>query len=205
MDTHFNASTHAEKPRWILIGKATRALLLVLGLVLGFPGQGRALPATTAEAIVAAIGFEPIMLTEVLAYRNVFATRDSIAVVTARLIDERLLAHEARRYGMEKNASQPDATSPLALWQDKETQRFLRDARLARQFLQFRFGEFVPVTREAIARYLREHPEIRGATQSERERTARQNLLPVVRAQREREFKEELRVRADVRFMVDDY
>jgi len=153
----------------------------------------------TTEAVVAAIGYEPILLTEALAYQRAFGLSGSLRLTVEQMVDERLLAQEARRYGIE--AAHPSSSPPA---DDKESQRFKHDRALAAQFLKFRFGEFVPVTREDVAGYLVAHPDTPGRDAEEKNRIARERLLPTLRSRREAAFKTELRVRAEVRFMVDD-
>lgn len=162
--------------------------------------------APMAEAVVAAIGYEPILLTEVLAYQQIVSEPITLRAAVEQLVDERLLAQEARRYGLESESGLPPVKIPGAepgSPEAKAAQRFIRDRALAVQFLKFRFGEFVPVTREEIADYMRTHPETSGLELAQRERIARERLLPIVRARREAAFKAELRIRSEVRFMVE--
>lgn len=179
--------------------------VLCLNVLLLTASPARAAPSLPplAEAVVAAIGYEPILLTEVLAYQQCFGIAGSLRSAVEQLVDERLLAQEARRYGLETALWVPPAKFAAESPEAKTKQRFTHDRALAEQFLKFRFGDFVPIAREEIATYLKAHPETAALGAAQREGIAREKLFPIVRARRETAFKAELRIRAEVRFMVE--
>jgi hypothetical protein len=60
-----------------------------------------------ADEVVAAIGFQIVPHSTYLAYRAAFAPEQVPAVALQRLIDDRILAIEARRYAIAPDAGEP--------------------------------------------------------------------------------------------------
>lgn len=157
------------------------------------------------DGVVAAIGYDIVTRSLLEAYRGAFGPTRTEAEALRALVDERLLSAEARRYGLvvpavafrEALAGHP---APAGIRGD-EWRAVIADRVLSVQFLAFRFGDFVPVGRDDVTAYVASHPELRGLSPEAREAEARERLLPVLRARREEAFKEELRLRAEVRWM----
>ncbi|MEB3329409.1 MAG: hypothetical protein VKQ33_09285 [Candidatus Sericytochromatia bacterium] len=158
------------------------------------------------DGVAAAIGYDVVPWSLLRAYRAAFWPDEEAAAALAALIDERLLGAEARRYGL-----QPDtrALAELAArhpspdgFTEGEWREVLTDRALARQLLAFRFGDYVPIEREAILAYLASHPQGPAVSPEAREAAARAALLPEARARREAAFKAELRARAEVRLVA---
>jgi hypothetical protein len=165
-----------------------------------------AAPSQLVDGVAAAIGYEVVSWSLLRAYRAAFWPGATEAVALAALIDERLLGAEARRYGLK-----PDGRAVAGLkaqhrvppgFGEDEWAEVLTDRALAGQLLAFRFGDYVPIEREAILAYLASHPQLPGATQDAREAAARAALLPEARARREAAFKAELRARGEVRVIA---
>lgn len=174
--------------------------LLVGALTLGAPAPAIA---EVIDGVVAAIDYKPIALSILEAYRRAFWPQQPAAVALDRLIDDRLLAAEARRYG--QTLSDSALAEGLARWPkpagllEAEWRQVVADHVQARQFLTFRFADFVPISREELRAYYAAH---RGEFQrpfEEVEPLIRERLTPAVRARREQAFKQELRSRSQVR------
>jgi hypothetical protein len=172
-------------------------------MVLALAAPVAAAPPELVDGVAAAIGYEVVSWSLLRAYRAAFWPGATEAVALAALIDERLLGAEARRYGLK-----PDGRAVALLkaqhrvppgFGEDEWAEVLTDRALAGQLLAFRFGDYVPIDREAILAYLASHPQVPGATQDAREAAARAALLPEARARREAAFKAELRARGEVR------
>jgi hypothetical protein len=175
-------------------------------MVIALAAPVAAAPPQLVDGVAAAIGYEVVSWSLLRAYRAAFWPGATEAVALAGLIDERLLGAEARRYGLK-----PDGRAVAGLkaqhrvppgFGEDEWGEVLTDRALAGQLLAFRFGDYVPIEREAILAYLASHPQPPGATQDAREAAARAALLPEARARREAAFKAELRARGEVRVIA---
>ncbi|MEB3221804.1 MAG: hypothetical protein VKS61_06960 [Candidatus Sericytochromatia bacterium] len=180
---------------------------VVLVSVLAGPAQAASPgPSPVVDGVAAAIGYEVVPRSLLVAYRGAFLPRADEGVALAALIDERLLGAEARRYGLapdERAVAQLLAQQPVPPgFQAEEWRQVLTDRVLAGQLLAFRFGDYVPIGREAIEAYLVAHPQPASVGREAREASARAALLPEARARREAAFKAELRSRAEVRLMA---
>lgn len=163
--------------------------------------------AVEADAIVAAIGYEVVARSTLVAYRESFAPKQAPAEVLQTLIDNRLLAAEARRYAISSGSADVAALRQAhpapPTFTAAEWDRLLRERVLARKFLDFRFGDFVPVSRDAVLALMQAKPaEFKGDTMAN-EAKARKMLLPAARAEREQAFLLALRDRGEVRFVPD--
>ncbi len=174
------------------------AVLLLAGPAAAVEGAWR-----EADAMVAAIGYQVIPRSLVNAYQRAFAPHQPAAVVLQALIDDRLLAAEARRYAIAPVAGeleQARAAHPLPEgFAQAEWDQIVLDRALARRFLDFRFGDFVPVSREEIRAFIQANPTGFKGTAAANEAKARGLLLPMARSRREEAFKAELRDRVHVR------
>jgi hypothetical protein len=181
--------------------------LLACLVTIGFasPAWADGGPPRVVDGVAAAVGYEVVTRSLLHAYRAAFWPGASDAVALEALVDERLLGAEARRYGLT-----PDARGLARLvaqqpappgFRETEWREVLVDRVLAGQLLAFRFGDYVPIEREAILAYLAAHPQLSGVTPEAREAAARAALLPEARARRETAFKAELRARAEFRMV----
>lgn len=175
------------------------AIALALGLTFTpVPAQ-----AAQIDAIVAAIEHNAIALSTLEAYRQAYAPEQPPAVALQQLIDDQLLAKEANRYGQtltndEVKAAIAQVPRPGTLTQ-LEWEALAASHMLARRFLDFRFGDFVPVSRDEVRAYYEAHRDRFPQALDAVEEDIRQLLVPVVRARRVSAYKDELRVRYDVR------
>jgi hypothetical protein len=159
--------------------------------------------AEVVDGVAAAIDHQPVALSLLRAYHGVFEPDIKLEDALQRLIDDRLLANQARRYGQSltplelsrERVKHPKPPGPS----DEEWLQLVTDRALAARFLEFRFGEFVPVTREQLQAYYNAHRKDFPGTLAEEEERVRMVLAPLARARREERFKRELRERADVR------
>lgn len=186
--------------------RSSAVVLIVVALLAGAAPVRAAEGAwREADAVVAAIGYRVIPRSLVEAYRAAFEPSQPAAVALRTLIDDRLLAAEARRYLLAPKAGELEAARadhPLpAGFADAEWDQVLLDRVLARRFLDFRFGDFVPVTREEIRAFIKANPAGFKGTAEANEAKARSLLVPMVRAKREEAFKAELRDRVHVRLV----
>lgn len=163
-----------------------------------------ALPADRpVDGVVAAVEADVFALSLLEAYQRAFFPRADRETAVGRLIDERLLAAEARRYGR--------AIAPAALaaarkahptpagFDTAEWDAVLSDRLQAQAFLDFRFGEFVPIPREDVQAYYDAHRERFPRPFEEEEAAVRQALAPLARARKEIEYRRALRDRAEWR------
>jgi hypothetical protein len=74
---------------------------------------------------------------------------------------------------------------------------------LAKRFLDFRFGDFVPIAREDVRAFIQAHPKAFIGTDDANEAKARALLLPAARSKREDAFLDELRARMAVRIVPE--
>lgn len=164
-----------------------------------------ATPAAAAriDATVAAIGYDAIALSTLEAYQKAFAPGQKPAIALQRLIDDFLLAKEAGRYGqsvtnddVRKEAAKTRIPGTLS---EAEWQVVVANRLLARRFLRFRFGDFVPVSRDEVRAYYEAHRDRYSQPLEAVEEEIRALLVPVVRQRRVDAYKEELRLRYDVR------
>jgi hypothetical protein len=162
-------------------------------------------PAVAAQidAIVAAIEHDAIALSTLQAYRQAYAPEQPPAVALQQLIDDQLLAREANRYGQTLTNDQVKAAiaklpRPGTLTQ-LEWENLAASHLLAQRFLDFRFGDFVPVSRDEVRAYYDAHRDRFPQAFDAVEEDIRQLLVPVVRARRVSAYKDELRTRYDVR------
>jgi hypothetical protein len=177
---------------------------LALALVLAFAAPA---PAAVVDGVVAATGREAIALSLFRAYHAAFWPDQPAPTAIRHLIDERLVAGQARRYGQdlkpaelaEVRKAHPRPAGPTP----EEWDRLIADHELAARFLQFRFGDFVPVTRDQEQAYYQRHRDAYpGSFEAEQPRI-HARLVPQVRARRIERFLTELRDRADVRIDLD--
>lgn len=184
------------------------ALALVAVLHLAAPaGAQPAAPAAAsfreADALVAAIGYQVIPRSLVVAYQRAFMPAQPAAMALQALIDDRLLAAEARRYALgprHKELDEERRRFPLPEgFAATEWDQILLDRVMSRRFLAFRFGDFVPVSREDVRAFIQANPAGFKGSAEANEAKARALLLPMVRSKREEAFKAELRERVHVR------
>lgn len=161
----------------------------------------------SADAVVAAIGFTIVPRSVYVAYRAAFAAEHPPAVALQKLIDDRLLAIEARRYALAPVAGELEAARALNPLPDgfapSEWDEVLQVRILAKRFLDFRFGDFVPIPREEIRALIGAYPKVFKGPQEADEAKARALLLPAARSKREDAFLEELRARVPVRIVPE--
>ncbi|MEB3195714.1 MAG: hypothetical protein VKP62_00780 [Candidatus Sericytochromatia bacterium] len=197
----FEATPPARSGTWWVL-----ACGVLLGVWLAGAERCLAQPAQDAlllDRVVATVEYDPVLLSTLKAYQRSFHGAASLEQALEALLGDRLLAREALRYGFA--VSDQALTAEISRhpapegFGGAEWERLLEDRALARQFLTFRFGDFVPISREDIAAYLKGHPEAPGASLAAREQWARDRLAPIARAQRENAFREELRRRGYVR------
>lgn len=160
-----------------------------------------------ADGVVAAIEFNAIMLSTLRAYQQAFMPEQPAAVALEALINDSLLAREANRYGqtipneqVKKEAAArpvPGTLTPI------EWQQLLAMHLLAQRFIDFRFGDFVPVSREEIKAYYEAHRNQFFGPIDQYEELIRGLLVPAVRARRVASYEEELRTRYNVRINGD--
>ena len=160
-----------------------------------------------ADEVVAAIGFQIVPHSTYLAYRAAFAPEQVPAVALQRLIDDRILAIEARRYAIAPDAGELEAARVrYALpegFAPSEWDEVLLARILAKRFLDFRFGDFVPIAREDVRAFIQAHPKAFIGTDDANEAKARALLLPAARSKREDAFLDELRARMAVRIVPE--
>lgn len=159
--------------------------------------------AAQVDAIVAAIEYNAVALSTLEAYRQAFEPEQVPAVALQRLIDDMLLAREATRYGQSVTNDEVRAAAgtkaPPGTLTTLEWHNMLANRLLAQRFLDFRFGDFVPVSRDEINAYYEAHRDRYPQTLDAVEEAIRALLVPVVRARRVAGYKDELRLRYDVR------
>lgn len=159
--------------------------------------------AETVDVVVASIDFRVVALSLLANYRQVFAPSQPPAIALQMLIDDRLLANEARRYGQNltpqaMKAAQARYPRPGDLT-EVEWRLLLGDHELAKQFLEFRFSEFVPISRDELRAYYEANKAAYTQPFEEVEERIRTRLLPAARARQIEAYKAELRSRAQVR------
>lgn len=159
------------------------------------------------DAIVATIDRSPIAATTLEAFRARYAADEPPGVALQRLIDDRLVVREARRYALELPAGKLEAalkaSPPPPGFTRPEWAGIVADHLLARQFLAFRFGEFVSMTRNQVRTFYTEHRDRFPGPFDREEPAVRDALRPIVQGQREQEFLVELRRRSDVVIFPD--
>lgn len=159
--------------------------------------------AELVDVVVASIDFRVVAASLLANYRAVFAPAQPPAIALQMLIDDRLLANEARRYG--QNLTPEAMKAALAKYPrpgdltEAEWRLLLGDHLLAQQFLEFRFSEFVPISREAVLEFYKGHRDAFPEPFEAVEERVRQRLLPAAKARQIAAYKEELRSRAQVR------
>lgn len=183
--------------------------LFLTALLAGAPAfaQAPSPGAGPADGVVAAIEFNAIMLSTLRAYQQAFMPEQPAAVALEALINDSLLAREANRYGqtlpnelVKKEAAErpvPGTLTPL------EWQQLLATHLLAQHFIDFRFGDFVPVSRDEIKAYYEAHRDRFPGSLDAHEEAIRTLLVPAVRARRVASYEEELRTRYNVRINAD--
>jgi hypothetical protein len=178
-------------------GKLSSLALAAL-LALASPAQ-----AALVDGVVAATGRDAIALSLFRAYHTAFWPDQPAAAAIRHLIDDRLVAAQARRYGQDLKPQElaaarqahPRPAGPTP----EEWDRLVADRTLAERFLQFRFGDFVPVTRDQEQAYYDRHrQEFPGSFEAEQPKI-HALLVPQVRERRIDRFLTDLRNRADVR------
>lgn len=159
--------------------------------------------AEVVDGVVAAVDYRIVARSTLGAHHETFAPEQPAAIALQALIDDRLLGQEARRYGLTLSAKQ--LAEGLARWPmpavmtPDEWQPLVADHMLARQFLDFRFAEFVPIPREELRAYYEAHRGDFPGSFAEVEDRVRELLAPAARARREGAYREELRARHDIR------
>lgn len=159
--------------------------------------------AAQVDAVVAAIEYDAIALSTLEAYRQAYEKDQPPAIALQRLIDDMLLAREATRYGQsvtndEVRQAGASGAAPGTL-SKLEWHNMVANRLLAQRFLDFRFGDFVPVSRDEIRSYHEAHRDRFPGSLDAEEEAIRTLLVPVVRARRVAAYKDELRMRYDVR------
>lgn len=176
-----------------------RVLLATL-IALSLAGPARA---ELVDGVVAAIDYKIVARSTLSAYRAAFVPAEPPALALQALIDDQLLGQEARRYGLELSPER--LAEGLARWPrptgmgEAEWRALVADHMLARQFLDFRFADFVPIPREELRAYYEAHRAEFGRPFAEVEDRIRALLTPAARARREGAYREELRTRYEIR------
>lgn len=184
----------------------------------GRPGSGIQLPAwlraereeaqaqggRLSEAVVAAIGAEPVLLSELRLYAASMAPQLSREQALGQLLDERLLAEQAERYGLEPAPGRIAELTrahplPFAGAEPAALVRLRRDKALAEVFVAFRFSATMgaPVA-ELEAHYAAHKERYPGGFAKEVARI-RQDVSVASRASRLRAFLEERRAASFLR------
>jgi hypothetical protein len=155
------------------------------------------------DGVVGAVDGSAIPLSILQAYQASYEPAQPMGVSLENLIDDRLLSGQARRYGQsvaaKDLAAERNAHALPAGMTKPEWDQVLNDHLLAAQFLQFRFGDFVPVSREQEQAYYEKNRANFPGTFADAAARIHDILLPLARARREEAFKRNLRQNADVR------
>ncbi|HEY9724617.1 MAG TPA: hypothetical protein V6D47_21625 [Oscillatoriaceae cyanobacterium] len=174
----------------------------VIGLLL----LAIALPARAevVDAVVASVHNRIIALSTLMAYRQAFVPRSDLDAALNALVDERLLADEARRYGQAVDPKTLAATlklmpTPAGMTSD-EWGDVLDDHLLSAQFLSFRFGDFAMVSRAAMIAYFKAHRAQFPGHFAQNEERIRSLLAPAERRREEQAYVETLRASAQVQY-----
>lgn len=159
--------------------------------------------AALVDGVVAAINDRVIALSTLEAYHTSFMPTQSSAAALETLINERLLASEATRYGQSLPNTTVTAAAaklpvPAGLSHD-EWFAMLGDHLLADRFIAFRFAGFMPIPRDQLLTYYHQHRDQFPGSFADAEETIRTALTPQVRQQQIDAYIEELRSTADVR------
>ena len=154
------------------------------------------------DAIVALVDRVPITATMLDAYRARFAGREVASAALLSMIDDVLIAREARRYALTLAPDElPRALSTYPAppgFEAAEWSAIVGDHLLASHLLAFRFGEYTPLSREQLQAHFKAHRDrFPGSFESQEDRV-REVLAPLVRAKREADMRADLRQRADV-------
>jgi hypothetical protein len=152
---------------------------------------------------VGAIDYNAIPLSVLTAYQAAFMPEQPAGVALQALINDALLSREANRYGQtianaEVVAEAAKRPTPGTLT-ELEWQQLLAMHVLAKRFVDFRFGDFVPVSRDEIKAYYDAHRKQFPGPFEGVEDAIRQLLVPAVRAKRVAAYETELRARYSVR------
>lgn len=173
--------------------------LIGASLLLAAPARAQA----PVDGVVAAVGADVFALSLLVAYRAAFYPQADLETAVERLLDEHLLAAEARRYGRvlpEARLASAKKRYPTPPGFDgDEWALVLRDRLQAQGFLDFRFGEFVPIPREDELAYYRANRARFPRPFEEEEPAVRRALMPLVRARQEIAYRRTLRERAEWR------
>ena len=107
--------------------------------------------AAIVDGVVATVDNQVMPLSILRAYQAAYAPTQPLEGALAQWVDDRLVANQAARYGQRVAAGSLDAERaahprPVGL-DDASWDQLLGDHLLARQFLEGRFGGFVPVSR----------------------------------------------------------
>lgn len=155
------------------------------------------------DGVVAAVEYNAVMLSTLRAYRLAYAPQATPIVALTQLIDDALLAREANRYGLtieNEEVRKSAAKTPIpGTLTRPEWETLVANHLLAQRFLDFRFGEFVPIARDEVRAYYEAHRDRFPGPLDAAEEEIRTLLAPTVRARREATYKEELRLRYQVR------
>lgn len=175
-------------------------IALAAALSLGLAAPALAAP---VDGVVAAVDYRVVALSTLGAYRATFAPAQPPAIALQQLIDDRLLGQEARRYGLELAPAQLEAglrRHPVPpVMTEAEWKALVADHLLARQFLDFRFADFVPIPREDLRAYYEAHRAEFDQPFEQVEDRIRTLLTPAARSAREDAYRQELRARYDIR------
>lgn len=178
-------------------GKLSSLALAAL-LAVATPAQ-----AALVDGVVAATGRDAIALSLFRAYHTAFWPEQSATTAIRHLIDDRLVAAQARRYGQdlkpEELAAARQAHPRPAGPTPEEWDRLVADRTLADRFIQFRFGDFVPVTRDQEQAYYDKHRQAYPGSFEAEQPKIHALLVPQVKQRRIDRFLQDLRDGADVR------
>lgn len=155
------------------------------------------------DGVVAAVNGEAVLLSTLRAYMAAYAPSATPSDALQHLIDDRLLAALAHRYGQslkpaEVAAERARHPAPSG-YTGPEWDELVSDHLLATKFMAFRYGDFVPVSRQQEQKYYNQHRASFPQPFNQAEPRIHDLLVPEIRARRERNFLRDLRQRSDVR------
>jgi hypothetical protein len=183
---------------WVKRSKQVAAGVCALVALVSAPAR-----AEIIDGVVGAVEGSGIPLSILRAYQDAYDPEQPMGVALQQFIDERLLSGQARRYGQVVPAAELTGerrAKPMPAGLTKpEWDQVLSDHLLAAQFLKFRFGDFVPVSREQEQAYFDANRASFPGSFAESVKRIHDILLPLVRAQREQAYRNDLRQRVDVR------
>lgn len=156
------------------------------------------------EAVVAAIGAEPVLLSELRLYAASMAPQLSREAALAQLLDERLLAEQAERYGLSPAAGRIEALTrahplPFLGAEPAALVRLRRDKAMAEAFVAFRFGAQLGAPVAELERFYASHRDRYPGPFAKEVERVRTDAAEALRAQRLRAFLEERRTASFLR------